>query len=96
MSIVIDELTANLNIHQSLPDQPPLNAADLKKEWDKPANIIKEYINYTLIPSLNGVLETEVSGLKENLKKETIAECYPIGITISFNDDKDYSNFCRS
>lgn len=94
MSIEIDELTANLNIHQSLPDQPALSASDLKKEWDKPANIIKDYLNQTLIPSLNQVLENEVSGLKENLKKETIKECYPVGITIAFNDSLDHSKFC--
>ncbi len=94
MSINIEELTANLNIHQSLADQPALLAEDLKKEWDKPANIIKEYINETLIPKLTDVLETEVTDLKDNLKAETIKECYPVGITIAFNDSLDHSKFC--
>ncbi len=94
MSIRIDELTANLNIHQSLPDQPALAATDLKKEWDRPANIIKDYLNQTLVPSLNKVLEDEVSRLKESLKKETISDCYPVGITIAFNNNEDHSKFC--
>lgn len=94
MSINIPELTENLNIHQSLPDQPPLPAQELKKEWDKPANLIKEYINQTLVKSLNKVLDEEITEIKEKLKKETLEEAFPIGSTVLFKDDKDHSDFC--
>lgn len=45
----IDE---NLNIHQSLPDQPTLEAQELKQKFDEAANIIKDYINNTFLPEL--------------------------------------------
>lgn len=49
-------LNENLNIHQSLPDQPALNAEELKQEFDKPANLIKEYLNQILLPQLDALL----------------------------------------
>lgn len=54
--MTLTELTANLNIHQSLPDKPALTADELKEEFDKAGNLIKEYLNGTLISELNGII----------------------------------------
>lgn len=57
-------LNENLNIHQSLPDKPALNAEELKHEFDKAPNLIKEY--------LNGVLLKEIDTLMVNLQNKDI------------------------
>lgn len=51
----IERLEDNLNIHQSLPNQPTLEAQELKKEFDRPANIIKDFINDILLPKLDEI-----------------------------------------
>lgn len=38
-------LDTNLNIHQSLPDQPTLSAEELKEKFDEAGNVIKDFIN---------------------------------------------------
>ena len=90
MGYQIEKLTENLNIHQSLADQPPLSAEELKRTWDRPANMIKNYINDKLIEGINKILEDEIGDLKRNM----LNEVYPIGITVAFNDDEDHTNFC--
>lgn len=52
MSINLTKLTADLNAHQNLDNQPSLSASELKMAWDKPANDIKTYINSTLIEEI--------------------------------------------
>ena len=54
--MALTELTQNLNAIQSLPDQPTLTADELKAEFDKSANLIKEYLNDTLLSELNTLL----------------------------------------
>lgn len=54
--MALTELTDNMNIHQSLPDKPALTAEELKAEFDKAANLIKEYLNGTLLTELNGLI----------------------------------------
>ncbi len=54
--MALTELTDNMNIHQSLPDKPALTAEELKAEFDKAANLIKEYLNETLLTELNGII----------------------------------------
>lgn len=54
--MALTELTANLNIHQSLPDKPALTAEELKTEFDKAGNLIKEYLNDTLLNELNSLI----------------------------------------
>lgn len=39
------KLDTNLNIHQSLPDQPTLSAEELKEKFDEAGNVIKDFIN---------------------------------------------------
>ena len=40
----LPELENNLNKLESLPNKPTLSAEDLKEEFDKAPNIIKDYI----------------------------------------------------
>lgn len=49
-------LNENLNIHQSLPDQPPLSASELKQKFDEAPNLIKEYLNGTLLPQIDTLM----------------------------------------
>lgn len=56
IEIQIDPLSKDLNIIQKLDDEPNdvggLTAAELKAKFDEAGNIIKEYINDTLIPQV--------------------------------------------
>jgi hypothetical protein len=57
----LTKLTANLNIHQSKPDKPVDTAEQLKKDFDKPVNDIKEYINDTLTSEVDTELGTKAN-----------------------------------
>lgn len=63
IEIQIDPLTKDLNIIQALDDEPNdvggLTAAELKAKFDEAGNLIKEYINDTLIPQVLGADATE-------------------------------------
>lgn len=56
IEIQIDPLTKDLNIIQKLDDEPNdvggMSAQELKETFDRSGNIIKEYINDTLIPQV--------------------------------------------
>lgn len=73
--MALTELTSNLNIHQSLPDQPALTADELKEEFDKAGNLIKEYLNDTLLSELNVIItnlqnkNTSIDGTISNLQR---------------------------
>ena len=58
--MALTELTANLNTHQSLPDQPALTAEELKQLWDEAPNEIKNYINQVLTKELDSILANKV------------------------------------
>ena len=62
--------TENVNVHQSLPDQPTLTAIELKKKWDEGASKIKAFINETLIPALNEQLPEELEAQRESILNE--------------------------
>lgn len=63
--MAISKLTANVNNHQTLPDKPALSAEELKILFDKGSADIKEYINNTMLP--------EIDSLIENLEKNKLA-----------------------
>lgn len=46
------QLETNLNFISSLPDDPTVTTAALKQEFDKAGNVIKTYINDTLIDDI--------------------------------------------
>lgn len=74
----LSNFTENLNIHQSLPNQPALSPEELKQEFDKAANLIKAYLNGVLLPQLNEAIaslqekgsstESVVSNLKTTVE----------------------------
>ena len=63
--LAITLLEGDLNIIQKLDDEPNdvggLTAQDLKAEFDKAGNIIKDYINNTLVPEVlsEGIVEAQ-------------------------------------
>lgn len=51
---MINKLDENVELVQTLADKPSISSNDLKKVFDRGNKIIKEYINYTLVPEING------------------------------------------
>lgn len=49
---MLNKITENVEIHQTLPDTPNMTTQELKKEWDKGCKIIKEAFN-GLVEELN-------------------------------------------
>lgn len=48
----LSKLNSNLNIIGSLPDKPTLAVSELKAKFDEGNNLVKTYINETLIPEI--------------------------------------------
>lgn len=80
MSIDLPKLTEDLNNIQSLEDQPTLTSDELKQEFDKAGNTIKDYLNNILVPkiqqemnnSLGEALENKLKRIKEELEKDNL------------------------
>lgn len=84
--MALPKLTANLNTHQSQPDQPSLTSEELKQLWDEAPNEIKAYINDILTVELDRLIESKVTKItgkdlstndytdEEKLKLSKIAE----------------------
>lgn len=84
--MALSKLTANLNTHQSQPDQPSLTSEELKQLWDEAPNEIKAYINDILTVELDRIIESKVTKItgkdlstndytdEEKLKLSKIAE----------------------
>lgn len=64
----LSKLNENLNIHQSLPDNPTLTADELKKKFDEPATIIKNFLNDIFIPDLEEQIPFEVENKFKTLQ----------------------------
>lgn len=88
----IPKLTENLNIHQSLPDQPTLTAEELKQEWDKAPNLIKDYINNLLIEGIEKEI-TNMTSTMETLTKSLYNQVFPIGRGFIDFSNTDYSKY---
>lgn len=66
-------LDANLNFISTLPDKPSISTAELKREFDKAGNTIKDYINNIQIPEITQFqvnLETSVGTQINSLRTE--------------------------
>lgn len=63
IEVQIDPLTKDLNIIQALDDEPNdvggMSAQELKETFDRAGNLIKDYINESLIPQVVGADATE-------------------------------------
>lgn len=88
----IPKLTENLNVHQSLPDQPTMTAEELKQEWDKAPNLIKDYINNLLIDGVEKEIGNMTSAMK-TLTKSLYDKVFPIGRGFIDFTTTDYSNY---
>lgn len=66
----LPEFTENVNIHQSLPDQPTLTPTELKIKWDEGVAKIKAYINDILLPSINSGLDAEFETYRVSILNE--------------------------
>ena len=62
----LTKLTENLNVHQSLPDQPSQTASELKRIFDSAGNMIKEYINDTLTSEVDTKFASEDQNINTN------------------------------
>ena len=78
ISVTIDPLTKDLNIIQKLDDEPNdvggMSAQELKETFDRAGNIIKSYINDSLVPQClsEGVTEqTRVANENQRKANET-------------------------
>ena len=74
-NLEIELLDGDLNIIQKLDDEPNdvggLTAAQLKAEFDKAGNIIKDYLNGTLIPAVLASDATEAARTAAEQERET-------------------------
>ena len=66
----IPNFTENVNIHQSLPDQPTLTPTELKIKWDEGVRKIKDYINNVLLPTLNTEIPEELEAQRTSIINE--------------------------
>lgn len=92
----IDKLNRDLNIISSLPtcpSSPEYDADTLKRKFDESANIIKEYINDSLIPQiLNELAETVLSeGGYKYIPCRTLLQSYTSSGTYTFNTEDNPS-----
>lgn len=74
--MALTKLTSNLNSIQSLPNKPSLEAEELKAEFDKSGNLIKEYINEILTEEIETLITSTVEAAKvivENVLTSTSA-----------------------
>lgn len=95
MSITLPLFTDDVNIHQTLADQPTMTATELKQAWDSPASAIKTYLNTVLIPAIEtelGVLD----GLDDTINGKIntkLQERYYVGSIIVSSIAKDPATY---
>ena len=64
----LPRFTENVNIHQSLPDQPTLTPTELKIKWDEGVSKIKEFLNDILLPALEDDISEEFASLNKYIR----------------------------
>ena len=91
----MDKLTENLDFISTLPDQPTTSAAELKREFDKAGNIIKDYINNILITQVDAELK-KINAKVDSEVKNKFESIYHIGkviISTNSNNPRNYLGF---
>ena len=85
----INKLTADLNIIQTLDNQPSLTPEQLKAKFDEAVNIIKDYINNTLVDEVNSAISQldNVGTLVDESIQDKLEDRYHVGSVII-----DYTN----
>jgi len=51
--MALQEFTQNVSIHNTMPDEPPYAPDEIKDIFDSAPELIKTWINETLIPYIN-------------------------------------------
>ena len=95
MSINLPKLTEDLNIIQSLDDQPTLTSSELKGRFDEAGNNIKDYINNILIKGISDALEV-IDGFGDTIEekmKTKFENIYHIGKVITTSEDINPSTY---
>lgn len=69
--MALPELTENLNIIQSLPNKPTEEANELKIKFDEAGNIIKVYLNDTLLPAIETLISDSKTPIENTLESES-------------------------
>lgn len=94
----LSKLTTDLNIHQSLPDQPNANDGltpeELKAKFDEAANLIKDYVNNTQTVELdardNANVKLTGNQTIADVKTFTSSPIVPVPITDTQASTKKY------
>ena len=66
----IQKLTDDLNIISSLSNRPTQTAEELKQEFDKAGNIIKNYLNNILTPNIDTEIEEKVNNSVSSIEEK--------------------------
>ena len=69
--MALPQLTDNLNIIQSLPNKPTQEASELKIKFDEAGNIIKVYLNDTLLPEIEKSISNTKTLIENSLTSES-------------------------
>lgn len=69
--MALPQLTENLNIIQSLPNKPTQEASELKIKFDEAGNIIKVYLNDTLLPEIEKSISNAKTPIENSLTSES-------------------------
>ena len=69
--MALPQLTENLNIIQSLPNKPTEEANELKIKFDEAGNIIKVYLNDTLLPAIETLISDSKLPVENTLESES-------------------------
>ena len=64
---MIEKITENLNVIGELPDKPTISSTELKRKFDFSGNIIKNFINEKLIPTLENFFSKKGGTVEGNL-----------------------------
>lgn len=73
---------------QNLPDSPNLSPQDLKKEFDKSGEEMKQYINNTLTTEIETGIEEEIKKYEKQIKK---TYKHDITLTTQIEKNTDYT-----
>lgn len=92
----LPKLTENLNIISSLPDRPAMTTNELKEQFDKAGNIIKEFLNNSFLPELERNLNLELEVMKTslyNITTEADQKKYHIGKLVFSSENINPSTY---
>lgn len=93
--MAFNKITDNVEIHQTLPDNPNLTASELKQTWDTPAQIIKDSFNNAMTDAsnLNSTVNTLNTNVNNLMNNEVILFDDPNGTLADVTLSESVTNF---